>query len=131
MLKKPEAHASQTISGSCLCKRHNLLLKADLSILVNAALQVLLEITKICLTEASALLTDTQQLAQQIKQMLEARKAKVEEDGNLEEIGGDNSADIEDVRQYFEEHHTRQAREQSDSEATVNPGASSLGSPQL
>ena len=94
--------------------------------LADGALQVLLEITKICLTEASALLTDTQQLAQHIRQTLEASKPKEEEGGSVEETGSDNSVGIEDVRQYFEEHHARRAQEQSDSQTTVNPGAFSL-----
>ena len=90
---------------------------------------MLLEITKTCLIEASTLLAGTQELSQQIRQALEASKAKVdeEEEAGIEEVNGDDSLGHDGVKDYFERHHARLRQQQAEtSQTTVDPGACPL-----
>lgn len=87
-------------------------------------LQVLLEITKICQTEAAALLVTSQSIAQLITDALKASRARRQQ--HVADASGDDddlgSSNIDEVKAYFAQHHHRQAQAEDDAADTVDPG---------
>lgn len=82
--------------------------------------QVLMSIVTICKAEAAALLSATQQTADQIKQALEATQPP-SEDTEEEKEAPDGSSRIDAVRAYFEKHH-KQKGDAADGMGTADAG---------
>lgn len=84
--------------------------------------QVLLEITKICHTEAAALLVATQHITQQITDAIQASRAqKGRQHVDTDQDGDLDASNIDDVKAYFAEHHRQQAQATAAND-TVDPG---------
>ena len=85
---------------------------------------MLLEISKICQTEADALLLKTQSIAQRITEALQASRACAQQKASeMDEADDVDSSNIEDVKGYFAEHRHRASQLHSDdNEHVVDPG---------
>lgn len=84
---------------------------------------MLLEITKICQTEAAALLLATQGIAQRVREAVQASRAQRAASPQAVDSDQEESTNIEDVKAYFAEHHRQQAQSQDDdTDHCVDPG---------